>query len=92
MSATHVLHVTGKSIGREHGLQPIPVDLAADLRPAEQVLADVMVATVARCLPLAADPRVQWTSGRRAVVTVAPANGSRATRYVAARFTLKEAQ
>jgi hypothetical protein len=87
MAAAYELHVTGKSIGREHGLLPIPVpDAVAQNRDA---LEAVILETTRRCAPLAGGLFVRWPGRSKAEVW--SAHRTRPNQLIA-RFTLKEVQ
>jgi hypothetical protein len=86
VAAAYELHVTGKSIGREHGLLPIPVpDAVAQNREA---LEAVILETTRRCAPLACGLFVRWPGHNKAEVWSAHRNTR--PNLLIARFTLKE--
>ncbi|MGY1607262.1 hypothetical protein [Geodermatophilus sp. SYSU D00700] len=90
MNPTHTLHATGMKIGHIRGVQPVPVDLAADTRPVVDVLNEAIVTATRRVLPKASDIRVEWTSDQRAQVSIGLSqriNGL--TRVNVAHFTLR---
>lgn len=85
MRTTYLLAVAGKSIGREHGLRPIPVHLDGEPADARDALEAVMVATVRRCMPLAPAPQVEWTNSKCRTAHVYCGTA------LAAKFTVRQA-
>lgn len=82
---THLLHVVGRNIARETGIQPTPVAFRGT---GDRIVEDVMLAIVRRCFRHRPDLEfdVEWTPSGHAVVWVLNRAAGRAE--VAAHFRL----